>query len=332
MNPPAASQRSRNHTKAAWKVVGKVLLFGAGAALAVWLITSAGAGAVAGVLEHAGGWLPLVILLEMLIVTTDFFGVKALLGEAAARVPLATWTRAIGLAYASSIVLPAGRAAGEAVRAATLAPALGAGRATTACSRLQAAVLVGNAALSMVAGVVIAVRGVSALLATAILFNGVLCGLLTAAVLWVVRNDRVAQWLKKRFPRLAETQATLPSGETGQAALRAAAIFCCVGRVFQTVQYGVVLYAVGGLATPAGAVTAQGIHIVGATLGDLVPNQMGATEGAYRFFASALGLAAEPARALSIALVVRLAQLSLAAVGFVAAMAAIRQPRSAEAP
>jgi hypothetical protein len=64
----------------------------------------------------------------------------------------------------------------------------------------------------------------------------------------------------------------------------------------------------------------QGVHIVGATVGDAVPNQLGVTEGAYRVFAEAVGLGDAPARAVSIALAIRVVQLGLAGVAWCAAM------------
>jgi hypothetical protein len=237
----------------------------------------------------------------------------------------------VALSYASAVLLPAGRAAGEAVRAATLAPSIGLGRATSACSRLQACVLVGNTALSFAAGGVVLASGASRLLGLALLANGVLCGFLTIALLWIVRNERVAAWLKARFKRFAQPAPSAPL-KNDAAAVTNAALFCCAGRGVEALQYVVVLHAVGAIATPARAVTAQGIRLVGATVGDFLPNQMGATEGAYRLFADALGLGATPARALSIALVVRIAQLALSGIAFLVAMAALRQPRSAEAP
>ena len=109
-------------------------------------------------------------------------------------------------------------------------------------------------------------------------------------------------------------------------------MLCALGRAVQLVQYGVIVRAVGGRAAPDAAFTAQGVHLVAATIGDVVPNQMGATEGAYRVFADTLGFADAPARALSIALVVRIAQVSLAALGFVVAMVTPRQPPAEEAP
>ena len=43
----------------------------------------------------------------------------------------------------------------------------------------------------------------------------------------------------------------------------------------------------------------------------MLPNRMGVTDGFFRAFAADLGFADEPARALSIAFVVRIAQLTL---------------------
>jgi hypothetical protein len=89
-----------------------------------------------------------------------------------------------------------------------------------------------------------------------------------------------------------------------------------LGRAVQAVQYGVALHAVGGVASPDAALITQGVDIIGATVGALVPNQMGATECAYDVFARAVGLGSEPARAVSIALLVRTAQVALAVLGF----------------
>ena len=106
-------------------------------------------------LHEAGPWFPAVLLLEMGIVATDMVAARALLGEAMGSIPGVTWVRSAMLAYASTVVLPAGRAAGEAVRTTTLAPAIGFGRATGVCSRLQACVLASNAGISFVIAAVV---------------------------------------------------------------------------------------------------------------------------------------------------------------------------------
>jgi len=75
----------------------------------------------------------------------------------------------------------------------------------------------------------------------------------------------------------------------------------------------VLLAAVGGVASVRNAFIAHGIHLVGSTVGDVLPNQLGAVDGAYRAFAGAIGFAEAPARALSIAFLAHAVQLSCAA-------------------
>jgi uncharacterized membrane protein YbhN (UPF0104 family) len=307
--------------------IGRILLFGGGLALTGWLIRSAGLDRVASALHAAGPWLPAILLLEIGIVATDMFAARALLGDAMGSVPGITWARSAMLAYASTIVLPAGRAAGEAVRTTTLAPAIGFGRATGVCSRLQACVLASNAAISFVIAAVVFSRHTSEALTLALLGNAAGCTLLSFVVFAAARSERVARWLKARFARLAQSPDIVPTASGGAGDLRAIAA-CLVGRCIEATQYGVVLYAIGGRATPFSALTAQGIHLVGAAAGDLVPNQMGITEGAYRLFTQALGL--DVARALSIALIVRIVQLTLTGACFAMAAGVLR-PRTSTA-
>jgi uncharacterized membrane protein YbhN (UPF0104 family) len=308
--------------------IGRIVLFCGGLALTAWLIKAAGLDRVVAAVGQAGPWLPAVLLLEIGIVTCDMTAARALLGDAMGSIPLATWVRSVTLAYASTIVLPAGRAAGEAVRATTLAPTIGFGRATSVCSRLQACVLASNAAISFVIAVTVFCRHASDGLALALLANALGCTALALVVFAAARSERVARWLKARFKRLARAEDIAPTAAGKAGDIRATAV-CLLGRAIEATQYGVVLHSLGGRATPATALTAQGIHLVGAAAGDLVPNQMGITEGAYRLFTQALGLS--DARALSIALVVRIVQLTLTAVCFIVAAAVVRQPRSADA-
>ena len=127
----------------------RLALLAAGILLIAWLVRSAGTDQVLAAMVRAGPWLPLVVLLEATMPFADFVASRALVG-ARAPVPPSSWLRASSLAYASSILLPAGRAAGEATRAATLTPAIGLARATGACTRLQAAALLANAVVSAV--------------------------------------------------------------------------------------------------------------------------------------------------------------------------------------
>jgi hypothetical protein len=274
----------------------------AGLALTAVVLRSLGWAQVAEVVRVSAPWIPLVVVLEVGITATDLAAARILAGGG---IRPRTWLRSSALAYATCAVLPAGRMAGEAARASVLKADVGLARAAAACARVQTAALVGTAFISLVGA--LAALGNSVVLTGALLANAILCTALAGAVLFAIRWT----WLAKLLPQVG---AAIPRAATVKASLA-----CMGGRVIQACQYAVVLGAVGGAVTPRGALIVQGVHIVGATIGDAVPNQLGITDAAYRVFANALDL--EPARAVSIALAIRVAQLGLAAVAWFVALA-----------
>ncbi len=318
----AANATHRRHLTLA--VQGILLI--AGLVLLALLIRNAGPRRVLGVLRNARALFPLVAAFEICIALADVLAARALLGKSSALVATRDWVRSTLNAYAATILLPAGRAAGETARAIVLSRSVGAARATSTCSHLQSCALLANAGASIVCTLVVTVSQGGRLLPGALLVNALVCGSLGTVLLAVSRNAKVAGWMRSRFHRLvrAEPSRTLPNGNE----VRTAFAFCFIGRAIQALQYGVIVRAVGGTFGVGAAATALGIHLVGAAIGDLIPNQMGATEGAYRTFASALGFAIEPARALSIALMARATQLVLALVCLVASPIVDRQPRA----
>jgi hypothetical protein len=316
--------------------IARALLAVGGLGLIVYLVREAGAGRVADVLWRAGSWLPLILALEILQMSSDVVVLRMLLGDASSEVPVATWIRSSALAYTMMILVPAGRVAGEVARATVLAGPVGAPRAATASTQLQASYLFANGALSGVACAVVSTwlgpRSTLALLlaGNALLMSTVSAGLI--AILWHGRLGRWLESLRQRFGRVGG-----PSVSTGPDRARRLpwreAIVCSLSRGAQVVQYGVILRAVGGVLTVRRAIIAHGIHLVGATAGDMIPNQLGVLDGAYRAFAANLGFGDDPARALSIAFVVHIAQL-LCATGCIvaAAITGRTEPRGQEAP
>ncbi len=295
------------------RTAARLALLAGGIVLVSWLVSSAGYSRVGDAFRDAGPSLPFVVALELLIVMTDAAAARTLLGDAAGSVRASTWMRSMALAYAAGIVLPAGRAAGEGARASVLGADIGLVRAAAACSRVQTAALFGTAAASLVAAA--AALPASTTLALLLAGNALLCTILAVVVLSLARWRRLRRWLRARWPALAaQPSLTIAPGATATASL-----LCTLGRALQAAQYAVVLGAVGGAVSLQAGLVAQGIHLVGATVGDAVPNQVGTNEGAFRIFAGTLGLADAPARALSIALVVRAVQLGLALVAFVVA-------------
>jgi uncharacterized membrane protein YbhN (UPF0104 family) len=299
---------------ARWRWLRRLLAVVASLALVGYVLHGVDTRRVLRVLWHAGPWLPVVLALELLQMLSDVAALRILLREKARDIPKATWVRSSAVAYGMMVLLPAGRAAGEVTRATLLAAHVGASRAATASGQLQAAYLFGNATASLAACAAVASclgarAPLAGLLAGNALFMTATAAVLVA-VLWNLRIGRWIDWLR-RFVRIPPDPEGSDSTERRTVPWKAA-IACCLGRGAQLVQYGVILVSVGGGHSPRSALIAHGIHLVGATLGDMLPNQLGVVDGTYRAFAPALGLARTPERAVSIAFLAHVMQILLA--------------------
>ena len=304
------------------RVVGRVALAIVGLAVVGYLVHGAGPGRVLHILMQAWRWLPLIVLCEGAQAFADFAGLRFILRERWEQVPVRTWVRSGSIAYAMMVLLPAGRAAGEVTRATLLARHIGAPRAATASTLLHAVYLSANGVLSLAACLVVAMSyGSQTLLAALLAGNAAVQCLICTGLILTLRHERLAQWLERMRRRLFPHAR--PSSPIEPEARRrfpwASAGTCVLGRSVQLVQYGLVLVAVGGVGSVRNAFVAHGIHLVGATLGDFVPSQLGVVDSLYRAFAPDLGFADAPARALSIAFVVRIAQLIFASACVLAA-------------
>jgi hypothetical protein len=295
--------------------LGRVLLPLVGLALVAYLVRGAGPARVGQVLWRAGSWLPVILALELVQLASDPLVLRLLLRDAGSSVPAATWVRSSAVAYALMILVPAGRAAGEVARGALLAKHVGTPSAATAGTQLQAAYLFANGLLSVVAWAIVASwKGPRFSLAVLLAVNAALMGIVATGLLAILWDGRVSRWVNGIRRRLGRTVETTPAVDPASRRRLpwAAAGICSVSRTAQVLQYGVILSAVGGMMTLRGAFVVHGVHLVGATLGDVVPGQLGVVDAAYRAFAGAIGFAGAPERALSIAFVAHAAQIILA--------------------
>jgi len=296
------------------KRIGRPLLLVLGLVAIVLLVRDAGPQAVLDTLLGAGIWLPVVLVLEIAWMAMDVVALRVLFGPPAKKVPMAVWVRSAMMAYGIMILLPGGRAGGEVARAASLAPFVGGARSAAAGTRLQAVTLLANTLISIPCFIAVWWGGPGSALAWMVLANAAVTGIVGAAIIFATRKASIGGWLGKRIRALAA------HGDSFDEALREATPWSpaiaatTFGRILQALQYGVLLVSVGGSLTLVSALVSQAIHLVGAGLGDFVPNQVGVTEGAYRIFAPALGLADDPARAIGIALVARACQFLVAGV------------------
>jgi Lysylphosphatidylglycerol synthase TM region len=294
----------------------QTLLAATGLALVAYLVHGAGPAKVLRVLEQAAWWLPAIFALEIAQIASDILALRLLLGREAARVSAATWVRSSAVAYAMMILVPAGRASGEVTRGALLAKSVGAAWAATAAAQLQASYLFANGLLSTASCIAVGSWiGFRSPLALVLAGNATLMAVLSTSILAVLRGARAGRWIEKIRQRFIKSTAASPPLEPEarrRIPWRAAAV-CTMSRGAQVLQYGVILAAVGGVPSVRSSFIAHGIHLVGSTAGDMLPNQLGAVDSAYQAFAAAIGFAGQPARALSIAFVAHATQLLCAA-------------------
>lgn len=309
--------------KHTWRFVGRALLAIAGLGLVGLLMRSAGPARVGHVLWDARGWLPVLLALETCQPLGDFIALRQLLGSRRSDVPALTWLRSSAIAYSMMTLLPAGRGAAEIARASILAKHLGAPDAARASIRLQSAYAFAIALFALTECAVVAAQpGPRSALAVLLAVDALLLGALGAGLLAMLRDRRLREWFKRvsrRFRRAAPSARFDVASETRHQFPAGAMAICCLARAAQVVQYGIVLRAVGGVIGVRNALFAHGIHLVGSAVGDVLPNQMGIVDGAYRAFAGDVGFADSPARALSIAFLVHLVQLIAAAASILVA-------------
>lgn len=294
---------------------GRWLLLLLGVLAVVALVRESGPERVLQVIVRSAPWIPLILFLEVAWISMDAVALRYLYRERGAKVPLIAWVRSAAVAYSVMVLLPAGRAGAEVARAAQLNKHVGM-LAVTAAAQVQGSTLFANAVISVPCYIAVALEvGPWHGLALLIAINGLLTAVLGIGVLFVSSRSELGARLARRFSFMQQYAAQLDDAAKPLKAFPKRAVLCTVtGRIIQTVQYGVILLAIGGTLTTSSALIAQGIHLVGSGLGDMVPNAVGITETAYRLFAGTLGFGSEPARAIAIALVARLAQYTLAGV------------------
>jgi hypothetical protein len=296
----------------AWTRHWRTALLLAGLVVTGLIVREVGPAVVARTMLSAGVYLPLLMTFDGAWSAMDVFVLRALLGETAGRAPPSAYARSAVTAYAVHIFFPAGRASAEVMRATMLSPYLGASRVALAAMQLHGVSLLGTALISLVAlAVTVGRLGLGHRLSAVIGMSTLLTGALGGLVLFGARAPRLWAFLRARIAHFRDLTDT-----TGAPWPRLArAIFLSfAGRVIQIGFFAVaVLAATGELSLGTGAI-AQGVSLAGSTFGYAVPQQAGVAEGAFFNFAGALGLAAAPAKAVAIALVVRVSQASLALV------------------
>lgn len=295
--------------------VGHVLLGVVGLGGVLWLTHRVGAARTSQLIAASAGWFVLVWLLEGARIALDLVSTRLLLRH---HVPWSVLVRAHLVAYPMVLLFPAGRLAGEALKASMLAPHAGVDRAAAAAVINQALPLLAGFVVSIPCLAVVAVQ----LTATHPLSIAVFVQTCTAIALATVilaasRQRAVGRALRRVSERVGAEAARTREHIVGLGLVPWPALGAHVcNRVLLGAQ--LVLLTVGVAAGGwLDGVLVFGAHLVGAAAGDLVPAQLGATDGALTLAATAIGISFD--EAVAIALLVHAAQLLWAAIGGLAA-------------
>jgi hypothetical protein len=140
---------------------------------------------------------------------------------------------------------------------------------------------------------------------------------LGAGIRLVMRTPRLGRWMARRLRQLARGAASFQetARESPVLAPRPTAALLA-GRTIQVAQYAVLAHAAGVDVTAARALLSQGLNLISLAAGALVPGQIGVSEGAFVLSATALGTT--EAKAMAIALLAHVVQVSIIPIGALA--------------
>jgi hypothetical protein len=265
------------------------------------MIHQVGPAKLGALLAGAVGWLPLLLALEAVRIAADAASTYFLYRRWGSGLPLREILRVQLVAYPVSILAPASRTAAEAMKAQALARLTTGARAAAVATMNQSFALYGGALITVPClAASLAMTGAS-VLSLGLALQLVLSAAAGVGLQFVARGRAVGGWLGRRFARVAMAAEQFQTALSEHAPVSALPLSCAVvNRTAQVLQYTILVLAMSGSTSLGRSLLAQGINLVGTSLGDLVPGQLGVTDGAFALSASALGITAADAIAISV--------------------------------
>ena len=299
--------------------IARVSIAVVGFGVLAWTIADAGPARIAETVGRAAAWLPLALALEAVRIGCDALSTRLVLGERGRPIPFSALYTAQLAAQGVMGVVPAGRSASEATKATLLTAWIPAQVAIAMGTTNQANVLIGSAIFSLLCIPGALATSGDTTLAWAIVAHFFVLLASGLGMRVAATHPGIERLVAKRFPKLGE-RARLFHEASRDVPLVAAGpvVAMMLGRGVQAAQYGVLAMAVGIDIGVLGALAVQGVNLVAAALGVLVPGQVGTAELVFRLSADALGTT--PAAAVSVALLARVPQLSFIAIGLTTLM------------
>jgi hypothetical protein len=263
-------------------------------------------------------WLPWALAIEGARIGVDALTTRFLYGERGARVPHAALLRAHLLAYPANLLLPAGRAAAEAIKAALLHRHVGVERVAAAAVVAPALALIGVVVVSLPCLAAASLAWGGAAFTWAIALQALAALVAASGLLLLARRPEIGRGVGRLSASLGATTERVQRelGAMGWLPRKALAA-AIANRLLLALEVALLAHG-AGVAVPL-LLPAIGVHLVGAAVGDAVPAQLGATDVSFALAAESLGLTMASAVAASLAF--HGVQLCWAGAGAVAAFA-----------
>jgi uncharacterized membrane protein YbhN (UPF0104 family) len=189
---------------------------------------------------------------------------------------------------------------------------------------MQAATLISVGVFSLPCGVAMYTLGQSPLWFWAAALHAVVLVGTGVALRWAARAHGPGRWLSRRIKGLGPGAGVMTehARSTGLFAVGPSAALLG-NRACQVVQIAVAARAVGIDTDFVHAMAAQGVNLLSAAVGVLVPGSLGATDGAFALAAAMLGTTA--VRAAALALLLRCSQVVWLGIGSLVLLASRRR-------
>ncbi len=295
--------------------VGRVLAAVIGLSVVAIVVERSGPATVWAALIRAPFLFPLIVALEAVVVGAEAWCVFVLYGKTErAKVPTKEIFRSSIFSYSLMAVLPFGRAAGEAARAAMLARFVGFPRAAATATHIQGITLLGNAIISVPCAIAVYLLVGFTWLFWATVGNFFLTAILGGGILLVARHTKLGTRIARFFPGGGAWGSAVDDHLQSNFPLGPPLAIVTVSRLALTAQRAVLLAAVGGVYGLIHALTSTSIYMASGVVGDAIPGQVGITEAGYAVTSKLLSLSVGDAVAM--ALLTHLAQLVWVALGF----------------
>lgn len=294
----------------------RFLLLLLGVLLLAWVIYQAGPEQVLETARAGLGYLPYIVLCNVAYYLFEALGQRALLGPERRLIPTAVFLRATLAAFVANVLLPAGRAGAETVRVTAYAKYVGGTRTLAASAAFQVPALWATAILIGPCAVVgAAALGARAPLTWVFAIHAGGSACLGCVLFLLFRKATLGQRVGRWLPRFAARAVAFDEATAFPSRRYLSALAWAVAaRVTEVAMFAIVFMAVGLPLLPTRVLLAVGIQVVGGTVGEAIPGQLGAVEGSFSLFAGALGLEPLSSRAVAIPLLMRVGQYTLAAL------------------